>query len=99
MNPGSFIREHHEGVTLTVKVVPNSSRNSIDIDSGGRIIVRLKASPVEGKANKELVKFLAKRLGKPQSAVTIIQGKSSKEKILLVQGTDKESVLEKIKPE
>ncbi len=99
MNPGSFIRDHPEGVTLTVKVVPNSSRNSIDVDSGGRIIVRLTASPIEGKANKELVKFIAKRLGTSQSAVTIIQGKSSKEKILLLQGTDKESVLEKIKPE
>ncbi len=46
-----------------MKVIPNSSKNSIGPDAQGRLIVRLAAPPVEGKANKELVRFLAKKLG------------------------------------
>lgn len=94
----AYIREHQEGVTLTVKVIPNSSKNSIAPDAQGRLIVRLSAPPVEGKANKELVRFLAKKLGAPQSAVTILQGKSSKEKVLLIAGADTASVLQVIEP-
>lgn len=96
MNHGSHIGEHQEGITLTVKVVPNSSRNSLGSDKQGRLVVRLAAPPVEGKANKELVKFLAKKFGVPQSAVRILQGKSSRDKVLLITGTDKKSVSESI---
>lgn len=92
----AYIREHQDGVTLKVKVIPNSSKNSIGADAQDRLIAKLKAPPVEGKANKELVRFLAKKLGTPQSAITILQGKSSKEKVLLIAGMDRASVLERM---
>jgi uncharacterized protein (TIGR00251 family) len=96
MKSKSYITERQDGITLSLKVVPNSSRNSMGLDKHGRLLVRLAAPPVEGKANKELVKFLAKTLRLPQSAVTILHGKSSREKAVLITGCDNAYVFEKI---
>ncbi len=44
--------------------------------------LKLQAQPIEGKANEALVKFLAKALGVPRSAVTITHGLSNKNKLI-----------------
>lgn len=41
---------------------------------------------MEGEANAELVAFLAKRLGVPKSAVTIVRGESARRKVVEVAG-------------
>jgi len=44
-----------------IKVIPNSSKNEIvEKMSDGTIKIKLKAPPIDGKANEELIKFLAK---------------------------------------
>lgn len=86
-----FIREHRSGVTLAVKVVPNASRSELRVDEG-RLIARLAAPPLEGKANRELIKIIAKRLRIPQGSVEILQGKIGREKVVLIVGAEKQSV-------
>lgn len=86
-----FIREHRSGVTLAVKVVPNASRNELRVDEG-RLIARLAAPPLEGKANRELTKIIAKTLRIPQGSVEILQGKTGREKVVLIVGAEKQSV-------
>ena len=76
-------------MTLRVKVTPNASRNEIlgweDHPLGGRHLrIRLQAPPVDGKANKALVTFLAKQLKLPKSAITLVNGQSSRLKSLQI---------------
>ena len=46
--------------------------------------IYLTAVPVDGKANKELLKLLAEKLGVSKSRIEIIKGEKSKEKIIEV---------------
>jgi len=50
--------------------------------------VRIAAAPVEGAANQELIKLLAKAFKLPKNAVQIISGSTSKNKIVRIQGGD-----------
>jgi hypothetical protein len=72
---------------LRVKVTPNAKRDEFlgweDDPQGGRHLrIRLQAPPVDGKANKSLVVFLAKQLDVPRSAVALLKGQSSRLKTL-----------------
>jgi len=49
---------------------------------------------VEGKANKELIKLISKKLRIPQSEVTITRGQRSRDKNLLIRGISKEKAEE-----
>jgi len=71
-----------------VRVIPGSSKNSVSQDLAGCLSVKLTAPPVEGRANKELVKFLGKMLRIAPSAITLLHGHSSKNKVLLIRGVE-----------
>jgi uncharacterized protein (TIGR00251 family) len=88
------IRETENGVVIRVKVTPNSSRSALLPGPEGLLAVKLTSPPVEGKANKELIKFLAKRIRIAPSAIAIIKGQSSREKTLLISGVDEKTVRE-----
>jgi len=72
--------------TLTVRVTPNSSTNVVSAGPDGKLMVRLTSPPVDGKANKELIKLIAKKLKIPQSAISIERGEHSRDKMLLIRG-------------
>ncbi len=69
-----------EYVTLSLIVTPRSSKNSFSRVEPQGIRVKIKAPPVEGEANKELVKFLSKRFKIPKSEIEIISGHNSRYK-------------------
>jgi uncharacterized protein (TIGR00251 family) len=71
---------------LSVKIIPNASRTEIAGREGRAWKIRLAAPPVEGKANDALIEFLSDVLDVPKSSISIIQGHSSKHKILDVPG-------------
>ena len=79
-----FLKETKEGTILLVYVQPKAKRNEIEgVDEWrGRLKVKIKAPPVEGKANKELIKFLSKLLN---ADVELVRGETSREKDLLVR--------------
>lgn len=86
-----FLKETKDGVILMLYVSPKAKRNEIEgIDEWrGRLKVKIKAPPVEGKANKEVVKFFSKLLGRE---VVIIRGEASREKDLLVRNLSADEV-------
>lgn len=90
----------HDGKTgsaITVRVTPRMARNQIyDILDDGTIKIRLTAPPVEGKANKELIKFLADILEVPASSIEIIAGQSGHDKLLSIFNLDSEQVQQRI---
>lgn len=76
-------------MVLRVKVTPNASRNEIlgweeHPSTGRHLRVRLQAPPVDGKANKALVRFLAAELGVPKSKVVLTKGQTSRLKTVKV---------------
>ena len=59
----------------------------------GALRVRVAAPPVEGAANVELVRLLARALGVPSRAVEITSGHASKTKLVRVAGAKRERLL------
>ncbi len=57
------------------------------------IKIRLQAPPVDGAANDELVRFLAKQTGVPRSAITIVSGRTSRKKRISLEGVTESEVL------
>lgn len=72
---------------LVVRVTPNARKSEIvnwGMDEKGRsvLLMKLGAPPVDGKANAELIEFLAKTLGCSKSQVTLLRGEGSRQKVL-----------------
>lgn len=69
---------------LDVRVQPASSVTTVVGELGAELKIRLAAPPVDGKANAELVRYLAKQLGVPRSAVGVVRGQASRSKTVRV---------------
>ena len=80
------VTEGKDGCTFGVHVVPRSRENAVVGLYGEALRVRLKAPPVEGKANRALRTFLAGQLGASAEAVEIISGRASRHKVVRVIG-------------
>ena len=63
------------------------------MDAANRLRVRVKESPVDGQANRALIKLLAGRLGVPVSAVRIASGLKSRNKVVELAGIDRDSAI------
>ena len=83
-----MIKEVEEGIIVSLKIVPNSSKNDIVLEEGF-VKVKITAQPIEGKANKALVEYLSKLFKIPKTSIEIIKGETSKEKTLLLKTNDK----------
>ena len=94
-NPG--IQEFDGGVVFTAKIVPGSSGQTrfcglLD----GMVKVKVSAAPEKGKANKYLLKFLAKQLDVKKNAVSIISGQTSPVKHVQVLDISADTLMEKL---
>jgi uncharacterized protein (TIGR00251 family) len=78
--------QHGKNLTFNVLVVSRASRSEVIGEHDGALKVRIAAPPVEGAANRELQRLLAKIFKLPQNAVEIISGANSKRKIVRVDG-------------
>ncbi|MFH0825623.1 MAG: DUF167 domain-containing protein [Pseudomonadota bacterium] len=92
----SFTAEHPDGALIRVRVTPRASADQIGEERGNSLTVRLTAAPVDGKANKSLVKLLAKRLGVAGSSIELLRGCTTREKVLLVRGERAAGVEERL---
>ncbi len=79
--------EKDGAVTFRVRVQPRAKRTEIAGCYNGALKLRISSPPVDGKANEECRRYLARLLGVSQSAVEIVAGESSKEKIIRVHNT------------
>ena len=82
----SAIAETADGVVLSVRAQPRSSRSGIDGVAGDFVKVRIRSAPVDGKANKELVETLSEAFGVPKSRIEFKGGETSKTKRILLRG-------------
>ncbi|MBI5871334.1 MAG: YggU family protein [Actinobacteria bacterium] len=86
-----------DGTLLLVRVSPGARKSEIMGEAGGRLRIRLQAPPVEGKANRELTRFVARELELKKNRVTLAAGEKSREKTLLLQGIEPEEVRDRLK--
>lgn len=80
-------------LTFTVRVVPRASRSEIVGEHAGTLRVRLAAPPVDGAANEELIRILARALKVPRTSIAIIGGSTSKLKRVAVNGIPPDALL------
>ncbi len=83
---------------ISVQVHPGASRNEITGFIEGVFHIKVAAPPVEGKANRELVEFLSRRLDVPKTALTIIKGHTSRHKVVAVAGLSQEDIMPRLWP-
>ena len=67
---------------IQVKVKPNSKQQKIEEGDDGSLVVYLKSPPIDGQANQELIKLLAKRFQVSKSNISIKSGLSSRNKLV-----------------
>jgi uncharacterized protein (TIGR00251 family) len=73
---------------VEVRLQPRAPRDEIVGWRSGRLLVRVTAPPVEDRANRALRRLVAKRAGVPRSAVRIVRGSRSRDKLLEISGLD-----------
>ena len=84
------------GVRLQISAQPRASRTELIGIHGGALKIRLAAPPVDGAANLELLRFLARLLRVPRSNLTLIGGAAAKRKLVQVRGVGLEAALARL---
>ncbi len=84
-------RETSAGLLLFLKVTPNAAKDEIghvvaDVDGQGQLAVRVRAVPEKGKANKAVIKLVAKFIGMRARSIQLVRGDTSRYKQLLLTG-------------
>ncbi len=82
--PRSTPSPNGDSFVITVRSKPRSNVSSLEAEEAGTWIARLKSSPVDGKANAELIGLVAKHFGCSKSSVTIISGASARLKLVKI---------------
>jgi uncharacterized protein len=86
------IQESSGGVTFAVKVHPRARKNAITGELGDALKLSLTSPPTEGRANEACIEFFAKLLKVPRSSVTIASGRTSRAKVIRVDGLSADDV-------
>lgn len=72
---------YEQGVlTLNLHVQPKASKDEWAGLHGERLKLRIKAPPIDGRANQHLLKFIAGEFGVSKSACILVSGESGREK-------------------
>ena len=89
MSKKGFLTPTRDGILLNLRVSPGAKRTSIEGPYGENALkLKVASPPVDGRANAEVESFLAKSLGVSGSDVAVIQGTSSRDKVVLVRRID-----------
>jgi uncharacterized protein (TIGR00251 family) len=86
------VKKNDDSIEFSVRVIPRASRSEIVGEIEGAVKVRLTSPPVDGAANAELIKLLAKTLGVSRLDVRIVTGETSKAKRIRITGVTAEAV-------
>jgi uncharacterized protein (TIGR00251 family) len=74
--------------TLELKVIPNAPRNEVVGWLGTALKLKVHAPALEGRANDELLDFLAEKLGVSRRNVSLLRGDKSRQKVVQIVGLD-----------
>jgi hypothetical protein len=80
------ISDHPLGATFQVRVQPRAARTAITGMMGEALKLSLSAPPLDGRANAALEEFLAEVFSVPRSAVQVLTGERSRNKVIRIAG-------------
>ena len=80
-----YYRWEEEALYLDCSVQPKSNEDRIVGPVGEHLKIRITAAPTDGKANKHLVRYLAKLFHTKQAAITIVSGQTGRHKRLRIK--------------
>lgn len=82
----NWIRDTPDGCQILLHVQPSAKKSEVvGLHGEGRLKVKIKAPPEDGKANKELIRFLAALLKVRKNEIEILRGHKSRDKDVLLQ--------------
>lgn len=79
-------REKEDQITFEVIVQPRAARSQVVGELNGALKIKIAAPPVEGQANDECERFLAKLLGVRRADIEILSGTTGRKKTIRVRG-------------
>ena len=88
-----IVQDTKAGAILTVDVQPKASATECVGIHGDALKIRVAAPPVDGAANDELIRFLARQLSIPSSSVRIHSGAGGRHKRVLIKRATAQLVL------
>ena len=85
-----MLRAALDGVTLAVRAQPGAKKTAITGVYGegpaAQLKIAVQAPPLEGRANRALISFLAETFNVPKNAVELVTGELSRSKVFLLHG-------------
>jgi len=96
MTAPAFLNVQKGLVLLRIKVQPRASRNAIGGILGDELKVSVTAPPVDSAANEMVIHYLAELLERPRRALQIRHGHNSRHKVIAIEGTSAEQVLQRL---
>ena len=91
------ITSANRGTAFPVKVITRASKTEVAGVSEGMVKIRLTAAPVDGKANDQLIDFLADQLHVAKSAIEIVAGQNDSKKMISINGLSNAEVEQRLK--
>lgn len=79
---------YKNNLLLEVRIQTKANKNKILGEYDGRLKIAINSPPIDGRANKALIDFLAKEFKVPKSNVKIVKGLKSKYKSVVISGID-----------
>src|SRR5262245_62160933 len=92
----AFLRDHPDGVLLSIKLQPRASTNEIGDPLGTELRIKVAAPPVDAAANEALLRLLADHFNCPRSRVELVRGHTSRHKTVKLHGISVETALGKL---
>ncbi|MSQ84681.1 MAG: DUF167 domain-containing protein [Myxococcales bacterium] len=84
--PGSsWVRGVDGSVHVLIRAQPGAKRSALLGEHGDRLKVAVHAPPVDGKANEELLAWLAQVLQVTKNRLALVHGATARDKVVLVQ--------------
>ncbi len=80
-----FFKWQDDDLILNVRVQPRAASDAFAEHNDEYIKTRITAAPVDGKANKHLIAFLAKAFKVAKSSIKLLSGETGRNKRLLIQ--------------
>lgn len=90
----AYLCQQRDRVLLSLYIQPRSSRNRIVGLHDKAVKLSITTPPVDGKANKAVISYLAKLFGLPKTALCIVQGEKSRAKLVALSNISLEKVAE-----
>jgi len=94
--PAAWIQTHGDALRLRIHLQPRASRSEVAGPHGDALRIRVAAPPIDGLANRELLQFLAARLGTSASSLQLVHGATGRRKLIEVRGVSRAFVIARL---